>query len=206
MVFGYRIGCVVDQGNALFDVPADFLINLFERPALVLGIKIGFGMIHIRYAQIILRRFGVIGHTEHVGQYEVRIGPAQQRFALAGLERCRDGTAHILDSRECLICIGDVAVVGAPDVPRGIIVAGYIFRPFINILIELVVIFCDTSVADVVRRQFSDELITARSAHISRNENIGDFFLGIQRRAQVGILIQKIAARHQCRDDDRGTQ
>ena len=206
MILGDRIGGVVEQGNALFDVQADFLVNLTERSALVLGIEVGFGVVHIRDAHVITRRCGIVGHAEHVRQHEMRVGAAQERFAFAGLEFRRGGAAQFLDGRQRLIGVGDVFIVGAPNVARRIVVAGNLLGPFVNVLIELVVVFFDAVVADVVRREFGDQLVTARSAHIGRNEDVGDFLLGIQRGAQVGILIQKIAARHQRRNDDRCAQ
>ena len=99
-----------------------------------------------------------------------------------------------------------LVVIRTPDVPRGVVVAGNLFGPFVDILIELVVILCDAVVADVVRGEFRNELVAACPADVGRDEYVGDLLFGIQRRAQIGILIQKIAARHECRNDDRYAQ
>ena len=206
VVFRNRIGRVVDQGDARFDVFADHLVDLLERSAFVPGVEVGFGVVHIGYAQAVPCCCRVVGHAEHVCQYEMGISPANQRFAFAGLEPRGGRSSQLLDGRKRLVGVGDVVVVRTPDVPRGVVVAGNLFGPFVDILMELVVILCDAVVADVVRGEFRNELVAACSADVGRDEYVGDLLFGIQRRAQIGILIQKIAARHECRNDDRYAQ
>ena len=206
VVFWNRIGRVVDQGNGCFDVLADHLVDFLERSAFVPGVEVGLGVVHIGYPQVVSCCCRVVRHAEHVRQYEMGIGPANQGFAFAGLEPRGGGSSQLLDGRKRLVGVGDVVVVGTPDVPRGVVVAGNLLGPFVDILIELVVVLCDAVVADIVRGEFRNELVAARSADVGGDEYVGDLLFGIQRRAQIGVLIQKIAARHECRNDDRYAQ
>ena len=76
----------LDNFDARFDVFADHLVDLLERSAFVPGVEVGFGVVHIGYAQAVPGCCRVVGHAEHVCQYEMGISPANQRFAFAGLE------------------------------------------------------------------------------------------------------------------------
>lgn len=151
VILRHGIGGVIDQGDTLLDVLSDHFVDLLERTPVIAGVEVGFGMIHIGDAQIVVGRSRIVGHAEEVGQHKVRVGPAQQGFALAGLQSRRRGSAHLLDGRKGLIGISDATVVGAPDVSRRVVAGSHILRPLVDILVELVIVLGNAPIADVVR-------------------------------------------------------
>ena len=84
VILRHRVDGVVDQRQTLLDILGDHFIDANHRTALVLGVKLRLGSLHVGNTQIVgIGRIIVL--AEDIDQNEVCIGPAEKRLSLGSL-------------------------------------------------------------------------------------------------------------------------
>ena len=114
MVLRHRVELVGDQRQTLDQVGVDLGIDIGQRTAGVFGVEYRFGLLHVGDAKVFRRILRIVSLTEHIGQTEMSVCTANERFALGGLQLRGVGAAQLLDGVERLVGSGNRHVILTP--------------------------------------------------------------------------------------------
>ena len=212
MVLGDQIIAVADIAEGDPEVLVDFLVDLRDRTAVILGVQLHGDAVDVGDAEVLVAGVGVVVQAEEIDQHEVVVGAAQQRLGhFRGQSRLLDGgdgefafaTGQLLDRLEGLVGVVDRLVAAFPEIFRTVVVDFRDVGPgvaLVHVPVRAGVVV--THVVHVVRHVLAEEQVG--SGRVGGGQQRADFLRGVDLGPVVGHLVQELVAGRQADEGDDG--
>ena len=212
MVLGDQIIAVADIAEGDPEVLVDFLVDLRDRTAVILGVQFHGDAVDVGDAEVLVAGVCVVVQAEEIDQHEVVVGAAQQRLGhFRGQSRLLDGgdgefafaTGQLLDRLEGLVGVVDRLVAAFPETLRAVVADFRDVGPGVELVHRTVrsgVVV--THVVHVVRHIFAE--VQVGSGRVGGGQQRTDFLRGVDLGPVVGHLVQELVAGRQADEGDDG--